>query len=203
MSNPAWVMALAAAQHLLHAVLNADRRTEAAFAPLNGRSIEARLSSSPLAVRLCFEGGLAYLEPAGADADVTVEGELGALIQLARDTAAGKSAMVMDGVRVEGSVGVLKALSDAFAQIDIDVEHELSVKFGDPAAAAMTSTLKAIAAPLLGFVSNGRAQVRDYVKHEQTRVLTRAELDAFSDQTRALRNRLDRLERAIRSKETR
>ena len=203
MSNPAWVMALAAAQHLLHAVLNADRKTGAAFAPLNGRSIEARLTNSPLAVRLCFEGGLAYLEPAGADADVTVEGELGALIQLARDTAAGKSAMVMDGVRVEGSVGVLKALSDAFAQIDIDVEHELSVKFGDPAAAAMTSTLKAIVAPLLGFASNGRAQVRDYVKHEQTRVLTRAELDAFSDQTRALRNRLDRLERAIRSKETR
>ena len=201
-SNPAWVMALAAAQHLLHQVWKLDSNAGDAFAAVNGRSLEARLSGSPLAVRLCFEGGLPYLEPAGAPADVRVEGEFGALIQFARDTASGKPAMVMDGIRVEGSVGVLKALSDAFGQLNIDLEHELSVKFGDPAASAVTSTLKAIVGPMLDLASNGREQVRDYVKHEQTQVLTRAELDEFGDRTRALRNRLDRLERAIRTKET-
>ena len=45
--------------------------------------------------------------------------------------------MVMEGIQVQGSVGVLKGLSDAAGQLSIDLEDELSKKLGDPIAGAM------------------------------------------------------------------
>lgn len=196
-----WVMSLAALQHVIHQVLNLDDQVDQAFAPLNGKSLQASLANTPLAVRISFEGSRPYLEPAGAPADVSVSGDFEALIKLGRDLAAGQGAMVLDGIHVDGSVGVLKSLSDAFAQLSIDPEFELSKRLGDPMASALIGGLKAIIKPFRQASEQAKRQSMDFLKHEQDWVAKKADLEQLSDQSRALRHRLDRLERRLMSLE--
>ena len=190
-------MGLSALQHVVHQVLDLDQNSRAAFEPLNGKSLQAGLSNSPLSVRISFEDARPYFEPAGADADVSVSGDFEALIKLARDLSSGKGSMVLDGIHVDGSVGVLKNLSDAFGQLSIDPEFELSKKLGDPVASAIIGGLKTIIQPFRQASSTAKSQTLDYLKYEQDWVVKKTEFQDLTDASRQLRNGLDRFERRL------
>lgn len=195
--NPAWVMALSAAQHVLHQALKLDPNAADAFTALNGRSIRVQLNQPQLSVTLEFEGGQPWLNWAQGPADVTLSGDLSALIQVARSLAAGNSALVMEGLNVEGSVGVLKALADAAASLSIDLEDELSKQLGDPMAGALLAGLKAVYHNLKRQSGSLKAQADEFIRHEQPWLLTRDAFDDFTDRARRLRHRIERLERKL------
>lgn len=195
--NPAWVMALSGAQHLLHQILALDPDSEAALEPLNGRSIRVSLTQPSLSVTIEFEQNKVWLNWAPGNEDVKLSGDLNALIQTARSLAKGNSALVMDGLHIEGSVGVLKAIADAFGRLNIDIEDELSKRFGDPAAGAVLMGLKTLYRSIKQQSGHLSAQTQEFVKHEQPWILTRPAFEAFSDRSRKLRHRLERLERSL------
>ncbi len=195
--NPAWVLALSGAQHVLHQVLALDAKSTAAFTPLNQRSIRVSLTQPAISLTIEFENGKPWLSWNGSDEDVRLTGDLNALLASARALAKGDSALVMEGLQVEGSVGVLKALSDAFAGLDLDVEDELSKRLGDPAAGALLMGLKAVYRTLKTQSDTAREQAQEFVRHEQPWFLARDAFEDFSDRARRLRHRIERLERSL------
>lgn len=56
-------MALAGLQHIVHQVLSLDENTQEAFAGLNGKSLEASLVNTPLAIRISLKGHGRILNP--------------------------------------------------------------------------------------------------------------------------------------------
>lgn len=195
--NPAWVMALSAAQHVLHQVLKLDAKHTEAFAGLNGRTLCVRLKQPQIDLFIEFESSLPWLSATGASPDVTLTGDLSALVETARNLARGDNALVMEGLDVAGSVGVLKAIADAFGKLDIDLEDELSKKLGDPIAGTLLSGVKAVWSTLKAQSGQARAQTEEFVRHEQTWLLTRDAFESFVDRSRRLRHRIERLERKL------
>ena len=195
--NPAWVMALSAAQHLLHQTLKLDPNSAQAFDDLNGRSIRVELVRPALGVTIEFEQGKPWLNWAAGQADVTLSGELSALVQTARDLARGNSALVMEGLNVQGSVGVLKAVADAAGRLSIDLEDELSKKLGDPFAGALLVGVKSVYHTIKTQAESLKAQTDEFIRHEQPWLLTRDAFDDFTDRARRLRHRIERLERKL------
>ena len=82
--NPAWVLALSGAQHVLHQVLALDAKSTAAFTPLNQRSIRVSLTQPAISVTIEFENGKPWLSWNGSDEDVRLTGDLNALLASAR-----------------------------------------------------------------------------------------------------------------------
>lgn len=195
--NPAWVMALSAAQHVLHQVLKLDPKHEQAFAGLNGRTLCVVLKQPHIELFVEFENSLPWLSAHGAAPDVTLSGDLSALVDTARNLARGNSALVMEGLDVAGSVGVLKGISDGFSKLDIDLEDELSKKLGDPIAGTLLTGVRAIWRTLKEQSEQAKAQGEEFIRHEQTWLLTRERFESFVDRSRRLRHRIERLERKL------
>lgn len=195
--NPALVLALSGAQHVLHQVLAMDTKASEAFAPLDGRAIRVELTAPKIGLSIEFEQGKPWLNWAPGTPDVTLTGELSALVETARSLAKGNGAMVMEGIQVQGSVGVLKGLSDAAGQLTIDLEDELSKKLGDPIAGAMLMGAKAFYRQLKTQSESVKSQTEEYIRHEQNWLVSRDVFDDFSDRARRLRHRLERLERKV------
>ena len=59
--NPALVLALSGAQHVLHQVLALDPKASEAFAPLDGRSIRVELTAPKIGLSIEFEQGKPWL----------------------------------------------------------------------------------------------------------------------------------------------
>lgn len=199
--NPLFRLGLGQVQGLLHKVLELDEDAGEKLAPLNGRSLAAQLDSPSIRVEVHFAEARPYLSFDNSDVDVTLSGGAGDLLKAAKQLARGEAGLVLDGLKVEGQVGTLKAASDAFGRLSIDVPHELSKKLGDPAAATIVGLAKTVMDGIKETQASAKSQVQEFVGHEQQTVLKKHELDGFAQTLRTFRQDLDRFERRLSTQE--
>ena len=199
--NPLFRLVLGQAQGLLHSVLKLDEQASEKLAPLNGRSLAAELTSPHVRVEVHFAESKPFLSFDKSDVDVTLSGGASDLLKAAKQLTRGEAGLVLDGLKVDGKVGTLKAASDAFGQLDFDFPHELSKKLGDPAASAIMGFAKTFMDTARETQDSVKSQAQEYVGHEQELALKKHELDDFAAELRSFRQRLDRFERDLATRE--
>lgn len=179
---------LAAINHLL---ARADWARER-LAPHAGRC--ARLRAEPLALTFAIDtnGYLVDTEDERTP-DVTLSLPLSALPGLA----SGDTNKLMNAVRIEGSAELADTLGFVFRNLRWDAEEDLSRLFGDILAHRMvegaTSLRRMHERAWAGLTGN----LAEYLAEEQQALVTRAALQGFGDELRALRDDLARLDKRL------
>lgn len=198
--NPALALALGLVNEKLNKVLALDPEAGQKMAGLEGRSLTLTLTRPNLSLRADFGPGQIFLALEDTPSDVRLSGSASELLAAARQLSQG-GALVFDGLKVEGSVGTLKAISDAASALNIDFEHELSKRLGDPISSAIVSAAKGFVKATAQSASDTGAQVKAFVAHEQQSLLAKPEFAEHKDALRQLRQRIERFERNLAGRE--
>ncbi len=186
----------------LNHTLSLDPDTQAALAALDGRRLQLRLESPPLALEIRVDGAALRVGPAretesAAAPDLSVLATLGGLLgQLpplrdAEHRPPGK-------LHVSGDADLARRLQKLASRFDPDWDEAFARTFGEilgPQIAAVTR--RALRSGLDG----ARALARDtaeFLTEESRDLVPRAEQSAFCDDVDTLRDDVERLERRVR-----
>ncbi len=132
-----------------------------------------------------------------AEPDVTIHGSALALIRLSAATDTGK-AMLEQGIKIDGDMGLGNRFSDILRSIDVDWEELLSRAVGD----VMAHQMGQLARNTKGWLDNSahamRLNTQEYLQEEARLVPAEAELRQYLDAVDTLRMDTDRLEARIK-----
>lgn len=155
-----------------------------------------RISGGPLAIDLAIdsEGLFAPADPAaGASPAVTIELPADAPF---RFLSGGREA-VFSAARLTGTADFAETLAFVFRNLRWDVEDDLSKVVGDIAAHRLIGAGTALLGWQRRAAANIAANAAEYLSEESGIVVPAREIARFSDQVRAVRDELDRLERRL------
>lgn len=187
-------------ESLLNRNIAGSARARSLLAQVAGRSLELRLSSTPLRLRfVAGSEGVTLATAAEAPADATIEGMPFTLARLALGDPA--QSIRAGGTQVAGDAEVAQGFQKLFAAAQPDFEEELSRLTGDVAA----HHLAGLARGAIDFGRRARdtfaQNVAEYLTEESHDVPLRPEVEAFISGVDGLREAADRLEARIASLE--
>lgn len=178
----------------LNQALALDPDTSAALVPLEGRRIQLRVDSPPLAMDITVGGGRLQVGPASEvlEADLAVQSTLGGLLgQLPffrRDhaTPVGK-------VKVSGDAELARRLQTLATRFDPDWSLPFTRVFGDVIGVQVANAVRAGLQHVRTVSANLAESAAEYVTEESRDVVGREELNAFHDDVDAMRDDVERL----------
>lgn len=187
-------------ESLLNRNIAGSARARGLLAQVAGRSLELRLSSTPLRLRfVAGSEGVTLATSGEAPADATIEGMPFTLARLALGDPA--QSIRAGGTQVAGDAEVAQGFQKLFAAAQPDFEEELSRLTGDVAAHHLANLAR-------GAIDFGRRardtfaqNVAEYLTEESHDVPLRPEVEAFIAGVDGLREAADRLEARIASLE--
>ncbi|WP_299345038.1 SCP2 sterol-binding domain-containing protein [uncultured Pseudoxanthomonas sp.] len=178
----------------LNQALALDPDMSAALLPLEGRRIQLRVDTPPLAMDITVGGGLLQVGPASEvlEADLAVQSTLGGLLGqlpfLRRDhaTPVGK-------VKVSGDADLARRLQTLATRFDPDWSLPFTRVFGDVIGVQVANAVRAGLQQVRTASANLAESAADYVTEESRDVVGREELNAFHDDVDAIRDDVERL----------
>lgn len=189
-------------ESLLNRNIAASARARRLLQQVEGRSLELRVSATPLRLLFVAAEGRIRIET-GADtvADASIAGTPFALARLAVTDPA--RAIRGGGVQVGGDAEIAQGFQQLFAAAQPDFEEELSRVTGDAAAHHLARLARGAAR----FARKARdilaQDVAEYLTEEGRDVPTRTEFDEFLADVDGLREATDRLEARVTRQERR
>lgn len=132
-------------------------------------------------------GGLHAAPEAAADATIFITPDV-----LLRFPAQGKAAL--RELRTEGDAELLSAFNDAFQQLDLDAEAELSRLFGPIAGFRLAEAGRAFGGWIKQATEDTARALAEYAVEESPMLASRLEVECFSREVDALRDDAARLE---------
>lgn len=131
-------------------------------------------------------------------ADVTLTGSLGALVETARSMTDPNSALVLEGLEVRGSVGVLQTLQRLLRDLDLDWQDALSQAIGPIPANLIIRTLRAAREQLITSQALAKRQLQDTLQAEHSPVIPETTYQGTKDRVTALSRQLERMDARLR-----
>jgi ubiquinone biosynthesis protein UbiJ len=132
-----------------------------------------------------------------AEPDVTIHGSALALMRLSAAEDTGK-AMLEQGIKIEGDMGLGNHFSQILREIDVDWEELLSRAVGDVLAHQMGQITRNAKGWLEGSAQAMRLNTREYLQEETQILPADAEIRRYLDEVDTLRMDVDRLEARIK-----
>lgn len=180
-------------ESLLNRNIAGSSRARSLLAQIAGRSMELRLSSTPL--RLRFEAGdegISIRMESEMPADATIEGTPFALARLAIGDPA--QSIRAGGAQVSGDAEIAQGFQKLFAAAQPDFEEELSRLTGDVAAHYLANLARDARDFMRRAGSTFAQNVAEYLTEEGRDVPTRMEAEEFLAEVDRFREATDRLE---------
>lgn len=183
---------------LINRALASDPAAMPVLEKMQGRRIAVHCSRPLVQLEL-------RLNPAGVElvagdqltpADVTLTGELAALVRLGTTAARGESDFSNSGVQIQGDVGLLLQLSRTLAQLDIDWEFLLGQLVGETPARFLFMGLEQGAA-YRPMVRDQLMKVGSDLAENHLRLASQPNLEQLRSEARQLVFRLDRLQARV------
>lgn len=179
-------------ESILNRNIAGSSRARGLLAQVAGRSMELRLSASPLRLRFVADAQRVSILPEGDQpADAVIEGTPFALARLALGDPA--QSIRAGGAQVSGDAEIAQGFQKLFAAAQPDFEEELSRLAGDVAAHHLANLVRGA----LNFGRRARdtfsQNVAEYLTEEGRDVPARTEVDEFLDGVDRLREAADRL----------
>lgn len=132
-----------------------------------------------------------------AEPDVTIHGSALALMRLSQAEDTGK-AMLEQGIKIDGDMGLGNRFSDILRDIDVDWEELLSRVVGDVVAHQMGQLARTTKGWLDDSAHAMRLNTQEYLQEEARLLPAEAEIRQFLDEVDTLRMDVDRLEARIK-----
>jgi ubiquinone biosynthesis protein UbiJ len=178
---------------VLNRNIAASARARGLLAQIVGRSVEFRITATPVRVRVVAGAdGISFGAAGDASPDATIEGTPLMFARLATGDA--MQSLRAGGAQVSGDAEIAQVFQKLFAAARPDFEEELSRLTGDVAA----HEIAGIARGALAFGRRARdtfaANVAEYLTEESRDLPTRIEVDEFLADVDRLREATDRLE---------
>lgn len=159
-----------------------------------------RLRADPIDIRFAITMDGTLTE---TDSDAEPEVTLSFPLREAPRLLSGDLSHIMNAVRIEGSADLAEAVGFVFRNLRWDVEEDLSRVVGDIAAHRMVSAAHSVREMHSHAWQALGANVSEYLAEEQGVLLTRRSEVGFSDELRALRDDVARLEKRVARLEAR
>ena len=183
-------------ESLLNRNIAGSSRARGLLAQVAGRSLELRLSSTPLRLRfLAGTEGVTLSLPGDAPADATIEGTPFAFARLALGDP--QQSIRAGGAQVTGDAEVAQGFQKLFEAAQPDFEEELSRLTGDVAAHHLAELARGAARFGMRARDTFARNVAEYLTEESHDVPLRAEVEEFVAGVDALREATDRLEARV------
>ncbi|MGL1833522.1 ubiquinone biosynthesis accessory factor UbiJ [Rhodocyclaceae bacterium SMB388] len=163
--------------------------------PYAGSSLCCRISPIELVFHIEADGYLAAgrSEDAARPADVTITVPLaqlpGALV--------GDADKLMAAVNLQGNAELADSIGFVFRNLEWDAEEDLSRVLGDIPARRLAETARAMRRTHQRALSSLGGNLGEYFAEEQSMLVTHGALHVFTDDVRALRDDLARLEKRV------
>lgn len=189
-------------ESLLNRNIAGSSRARGLLTQVTGRSLELRLSATPLRIR--FVGGTdgVSLRLGGeSPADATIEGSPFALARLALGDPA--QSIRAGGAQVAGDAEIAQGFQKLFEAAQPDFEEELSRLTGDVAAHHLANLARDAVSFGLRARDTFMQNVAEYLTEESRDVPLRSEVEEFVAGVDGLRESTDRLEARLAALERR
>jgi ubiquinone biosynthesis protein UbiJ len=178
---------------LLNRNIAASSRARGLLAEIAGRSIEFRVTATPIRLRVAAGAQGISIRAAGDIApDATIEGTPLTFARLARGDA--MQSLRAGGAQVSGDAEIAQGFQKLFAAARPDFEEELSRLTGDVAAHEIAGFARGALAFGLRARDTFAANVAEYLTEESHDLPARIEVDEFLADVDRLREATDRLE---------
>lgn len=189
-------------ESLLNRNIAGSSRARGLLSRIAGRSLELRLSATPLRLRFVAGADSVSLAMGGdAPADATIEGTPFTFARLAMGNP--MQSIRAGGAQVTGDAEIAQGFQQLFEAAQPDFEEELSRLTGDVAAHHLAN----LARETVDFGRRAREtfmqNVAEYLTEESRDVPLRSEVEAFVSGVDSLREATDRLEARIAGLEQR
>jgi ubiquinone biosynthesis protein UbiJ len=132
-----------------------------------------------------------------AEPDVTIHGSALSLMRLSAAEDTGK-AMLEQGIKIEGDMGLGNHFSQILREIDVDWEELLSRAVGDVLAHQMGQITRNAKGWLEGSAQAMRLNTREYLQEEAQILPADTEIRRYLDEVDTLRMDVDRLEARLK-----
>jgi len=190
-------MLLTPFESILNRNIAASSAARTACKRLAGKTLAVHLTSSPSSKLLsvyfnCGDERISLSSASDAPVSATLSGS--PLSYLSMMGATPESAMRSGGVRIEGDAEVAQAFRDLLQAARPDVEEEFSRLIGDVAAHRVGNLARGALAFGKRAADTFAQNVSEFLQEETRDVVTRIELDEFSDAVDQLREAADRIE---------
>ncbi len=178
---------------LVNRGINLSSTARAMAVALEGKSLDVRLDTTPLALRLAArDGQVRITAPGDGSAAATLAGPTLAMIRL---LGGDPQALIREGdVRVTGDTDIANQFRDLLHMARPDLEEELSKLVGDPVAHQVGNLARGFAdwgARAAGSLSRS---VGEYLTEERQVLPTRAEAEEFFRDVDRVANDVERAE---------
>lgn len=173
-------------------IAGSDRARELA-ARLAGRSLEVRVTPTPLRIRFSVADGAVTVGPGGdGEPDAVIEGTPLSLASLAGPEP--EDRIRQGAIRISGDAEAAQSFQKLFRAARPDFEEELSRLVGDAAAHHLANAARGV----LGFGRRAAGtfarNLGEYLTEESRDLPARPEVEAWLEQVDRLREGVDRLE---------
>ena len=165
-------------------------------AELDGTVVAVRVRDTALAMYFMVAAEALEIRSYADNPDVIISGSLLALTRLAGQSA---DAAIRDGsIELTGDAETAQSFQRLLAYGTPNIEEELSGVFGDVAAHGLGDVVRNVSRWGQNAHDTVRQNIKEYLQEESRALPSRYEIDAFRDQTDALRDDVERFEARVR-----
>lgn len=184
---------LLSVESTVNRLLESDPVTTASLGKLEGASIEIHIEDIRQSVFILpFHGGLQLHSELGYDADVTLTGDSGNLLQMI--SSENKASFLFgNGVSVSGKHAIANQFQTVLANMQIDWEAIVAEHTGDMVAHQLVSFLQGQATQAKKVAKSFELNFSEYIQEEAQLLPTTVEADIQFEEIETLRERTDRL----------
>lgn len=183
-------------ESILNRNIAGSSRARGLLGQVAGRSMELRLSATPLRLRFVADAEKVTIQAGGEQpADAVIEGTPFAFARLAIGDPA--QSIRAGGAQVSGDAEIAQGFQKLFAAAQPDFEEELSRLTGDVAAHHLANLARGTRDFLRRARSTFAQNIAEYLTEEGRDVPARTEVDEFLEGVDRLREAADRLDARI------
>ena len=195
MTDPSLYSALALAIEVaVNKALTYDPGTQAAIQSLDNTCLKFDCTQPNIDLYFLIDeqhiNVQAFLDESLISPDITLQGRLADLIQLANGD---NHSLANSGVNVAGKAQLLVAIQEIFQHIDIDWEEAITEKLGVLAGHQLTLFIRGAGSWLDSQKKTFENECADYLTDELRVIPSASELQRFSTQIGGIKSQLDRL----------
>lgn len=194
---------IGSSEQILKAAMQHAGLTAEDLAPMSGKVLKFSITDLHFDLWITCGDSQWWLstDPQG-DPDVSLSGTLGNLIETARSMTKPDSPLIFEGLDIRGSVGVLQTMQRMFQALDLDWEDMVTRAVGPVAGQALIQFIKASRAQWKTSRESIARQAEDFVRMEQSTVLTHQRFDPHTQAVSQLMRQIDRMQARLKRLET-
>ena len=186
---------VAASEQAISAGMRAADIQPEQLAPMVGKVLKLRVTDLDLDVWIvCGEDKWWLATESQETADVELSGTLGSLMETARSLTQPNAPLIFEGLDIRGSVGVLQTMQKTFQAMDLDWEDAVTKALGPMPAGLLIKTLRTARAQWLTSRESLKRQTEEFLRSEQTTLVTAEALSGAETRVTSLNRQIDRLE---------